>query len=137
MHNLRENNNMTAKELNELSYKIIGCVYNVYNTLGPGLLESVYERAMVIELRENNIRAANQVNVDIDYNGIPLNLDLRIDILVEDAIILELKSVENMQPLFEKQLFTDLKLADKRLGLLINFNAHDITKGIKRIVHNF
>ena len=123
-------------EINDLSYKIIGCVYNVYNHLGPGLLESVYERALMRALKKCGLHAKNQELVDIIYDGEPLGLDLRLDIIVEDAIILELKSVEKLLPVHSKQLYTYLKLTDKRLGLLINFNVFDIVKdGIKRIAN--
>lgn len=123
-------------DINDISYKIIGCIYNVYNKLGPGLLESVYERALMVELKDANLRAECQKIVDIVYNGKPLGLDLRLDILVEDSIILELKSVEKIHPVHPKQLFTYLKLTDKRLGLLVNFNVANIAKeGITRVVN--
>ena len=123
-------------EINDLSYKIIGCVYTVYNKLGPGLLESVYEKALLIELSNCGLTARRQQVIKIDYDGVPLDLDLRLDIIVEDAIVLELKSVEKLLPVHFKQLFTYLRLADKRLGLLINFNVDNITKdGIKRVVY--
>lgn len=123
-------------EFNDLSYKIIGCVYTVYNKLGPGLLESVYEKALLIELSNCGLTARSQQVIKIDYDGVPLDLDLRLDIIVEDAIVLELKSVEKLLPVHFKQLFTYLRLADKRLGLLINFNVDNITKdGIKRVVY--
>ena len=123
-------------EINDLSYKIIGCVYTVYNKLGPGLLESVYEEALLIELSNCGLTARSQQVIKIDYDGVPLDLDLRLDIIVEDAIVLELKSVEKLLPVHFKQLFTYLRLTDKRLGLLINFNVDNITKdGIKRVVY--
>ena len=123
-------------DINDISYKIIGCLYNVYNKLGPGLLESVYERALMVELKDANLRAECQKIVDIVYNGKPLGLDLRLDILVEDSIILELKSVEKIHPVHPKQLFTYLKLTDKLLGLLVNFNVANIAKeGITRVVN--
>ena len=123
-------------DINDISYKIIGCIYNVYNKLGPGLLESVYERALMVELKDANLRAECQKIVDIVYNGKPLGLDLRLDILVEDSTILELKSVEKIHPVHPKQLFTYLKLTDKRLGLLVNFNVANIAKeGITRVVN--
>ena len=123
-------------DINDISYRIIGCIYNAYNKLGPGLLESVYERALMVELKDANLRAECQKIVDIVYNGKPLGLDLRLDILVEDSIILELKSVEKIHPVHPKQLFTYLKLTDKRLGLLVNFNVANIAKeGITRVVN--
>ena len=123
-------------DINDLSYRIIGCVYNVYNKLGPGLLESVYEKALMREFQKADIKAANQQKIDVKYDGEPLGLDLRLDIVVEDTIILELKSVEKIMPVHLKQLLTYLKLADKRLGLLVNFNVNNIAKeGIHRIVN--
>lgn len=123
-------------DINDLSYRIIGCVYNVYNKLGPGLLESVYEKALMREFQKADIKAVNQQKIDVKYDGEPLGLDLRLDIVVEDTIILELKSVEKIMPVHLKQLLTYLKLADKRLGLLINFNVDNIAKeGIHRIVN--
>ena len=123
-------------DINDLSYKIIGCAYNVYNKLGPGLLESIYEKALMREFQKADIKAVNQQKIDVKYDGEPLGLDLRLDIVVEDTIILELKSVEKILPVHLKQLFTYLKLTDKRLGLLINFNVDNIAKeGIHRIVN--
>lgn len=123
-------------DINDLSYRIIGCVYIVYNKLGPGLLESVYEKALMREFQKADIKAVNQQKIDVKYDGEPLGLDLRLDIVVEDTIILELKSVEKIMPVHLKQLLTYLKLADKRLGLLVNFNVNNIAKeGIHRIVN--
>ena len=122
-------------DINDLTYRIRGCVFNVYNALGPGLLESVYEQAMMIELKKSGLQAKNQVPVKIVYNGQQLDNDLRVDILVEDSIVLELKSVEKLNPIHFKQLQTFLKLADKRLGLLINFNEFNIANGIHRIAN--
>lgn len=115
-------------DINDLSYRIIGCVYNVYNKLGPGLLESIYEKALMREFQKADIKAVNQQKIDVKYDGEPLGLDLQLDIVVEDTIILELKSVEKIMPVHLKQLFTYLKLTDKRLGLLINFNVDNIAK---------
>ena len=122
---------------NELTYKIIGCIFKVYNKLGPGLLECVYERALMIELEQAGLKACNQVYIDVPYNGVPLNLNLRLDILVENKVIVELKSVEKMLPVFEKQLFTYLKLTNLKVGLLVNFNVENIKSGITRVVHDF
>lgn len=107
----------------------------VHNVLGPGLLESVYEKAMMIELRKAGFQAQNQQKVDIIYDGQPLGFDLRLDIIVNDLVIVELKSVDEFKPVHQKQLFTYLKLCDKPLGLLINFNVNDIRNGIKRVAY--
>ena len=124
-------------EINDLSYIIRGCIFKVYNNLGPGLLESVYEQALIIELKKQGLSVKNQVEVPVFYDGQPLPLDLRIDLLVNDTIILELKSVEELKPVHFKQLKTYLKLTDKRLGLLVNFNVESIMKdAIHRIPNN-
>ena len=118
---------------NDITYKIIGCIYNVYNQLGPGLLESVYEEALIYELDKAELVVRSQVEVPIVYDDIYLSTPLRIDILVEDSIILELKSVEELKKVHYKQLQTYLKLTDRKLGLLINFNTDNIRNDIHRI----
>ena len=126
---------MKAKD--PLSYKVIGCAMEVYNVLGPGLLESVYEKALIHELQINGLSVLSQVPVEMSYKGVKLGEGLRLDLLVEDSLIVELKSVEELKPVHYKQLLTYLKLTDKRIGLLINFNVNDFRDGIKRIVNNF
>lgn len=118
-----------------LSYAVIGCAMEVYKTLGPGLLESVYEKALLLELRAEGFNVKSQVPIEIFYKGESLGEGLRLDILVEDNLIVELKSVENVSPVHYKQLLTYLKLTHKHVGLLINFNVDDLKKGIKRIVN--
>ena len=125
------------KTLNELSYKVIGCAIEVYRTLGPGLLEAAYEKAMMHELTLQGLSVKAQVNVEMTYKGVNIGEGLRLDLLVNDELIVELKSVEETKPVHHKQLLTYLKLMDKRLGLLINFNVDDVMKGIKRIVNDF
>ena len=126
---------MKAKD--PLSYKIIGCAMEVYNTLGPGLLEAAYEKALIHELELNGLSVVSQVPVEMNYKGVNLGEGLRLDLLVEDSIIIELKSVEELKPVHYKQLLTYLKLMDKRIGLLINFNVYDFREGIKRVVNEF
>ena len=126
---------MKAKD--PLSYKIIGCAMEVYNTLGPGLLEAAYEKALIHELELNGLSVASQVPVEMNYKGVNLGEGLRLDLLVEDSIIIELKSVEELKPVHYKQLLTYLKLMDKRIGLRINFNVYDVREGIKRVVNEF
>ncbi|MBO5084343.1 MAG: GxxExxY protein [Bacteroidaceae bacterium] len=126
---------MKAKD--PLSYKIIGCAMEVYNALGPGLLEAAYEKALIHELELNGLSVASQVPVEMNYKGVNLGEGLRLDLLVEDSIIIELKSVEELKPVHYKQLLTYLKLMDKRIGLLINFNVYDFREGIKRVVNEF
>ena len=120
---------------NELSYEIRGAIFDVYNALGPGLLESVYEEALVFELRQRGLKVARQVEVPIHYKNNVLRTPLRLDLLVEDSVIVELKSVEEMKPVFAKQLLTYLRLLDKHLGLLVNFNCSDLSENIRRIVN--
>ena len=116
---------------------ILDAAYAVYNELGPGMMESVYERALMLELASRGIKAVNQVPIRAFYKGVDMELDFRLDILVEDSIVLELKSVEQLLPVHKKQLLTYLKLSNKHLGLLINFNEDYFKKGIKRIVNDF
>lgn len=121
--------------LNDLSYQIIGCAMEVYKSLGPGLLETAYEKALVHELTLSGIPVQSQVAVAVSYKGVNIGEGLRLDLLVDDRIIVELKSVEEIKPVHYKQLLTYLKLMDKRLGLLINFNVTDIMQGIKRVAN--
>ena len=121
----------------DLSYRVIGCALEVYKTLGPGLLESVYEKALVIELTNKGIKAERQVPVNIFYKGVELGQGLRIDVLVEDSLVVELKSVDTLNKVHYKQLLTYLKITNKRVGLLINFNENNLMDGIKRIVNNY
>ena len=120
---------MTEKDL---TYQIRGAVWDVYNILGPGLLESIYEEALCYELQKKGLRFERQKQVPIIYKGITLNSDFRLDLLVEDQIIIELKSVEDIKPVFYKQLRTYLRLLNKRVGLLVNFGEYDMKNGIYR-----
>ena len=122
------------KEENDLSYTIIGAIYNVYNNLGPGLLESVYESALAYELTKKGLRVDRQVEVPILYENIKIESNLRLDMLVEDLVIVELKSVLEMKDVFYLQIDTYLKLTGKHLGLLVNFNTDDIVHSIHRRV---
>ena len=125
------------RSLDELSYKVIGCAMEVHNVLGPGLLESVYEQALIHELAMNGIAVKRQVEVDVNYKGMNIANGLRVDLIVDDELIIELKSVEEIKPIHQKQLQTYLKLMDKRIGLLINFNTINLKDGIKRIVNKY
>ena len=122
-------------DVNELTYQIRGAIYDVYKNLGPGLLESVYEEALVYEIEQRGLKVERQMKVPIIYKGVVLRTDLRLDLLVEDQVIVELKSVEEMKPLFGKQLLTYLRLLDKRVGLLVNFNTDNILTSITRVVN--
>ena len=120
---------------NELTYEIRGAIFDVYNELGPGLVESVYEEALAFELHERGLYVARQVEVPIIYKGNELKTPIRLDLIVNNQVIVELKSVEEMKPVFAKQLLTYLKLLDKRVGLLVNFNTNNLRESIKRIVN--
>ena len=122
------------EEENDLSYTIIGAIYNVYNNLGPGVLESVYESALTYELTKKGLRVDRQVEVPILYENIKIESNLRLDMLVEDLVIVELKSVLEMKDVFYLQIDTYLKLTGKHLGLLVNFNTDDIVHSIHRRV---
>lgn len=122
-------------ELNDLTEKIIGCAIKVHKVLGPGLLESAYEVCLVHELRKAGLKAERQVALPVIYEGLRLDADYFIDILVEDTVVIELKSVEHLLPIHEAQLLTYLKLANKKLGLLINFNVTLLKNGIKRRIN--
>ena len=125
------------KTIDSLSYKVIGCAMEVHNTLGPGLLETAYEKALIHELRLKGLTVTSQVPVDMNYKGVNLGEGLRLDLLVEDSLIIELKSVEELKPIHYKQLLTYLKLTNKRIGLLINFNVDNLREGIKRVINGY
>ncbi len=121
---------------NDISYLIRKCIFTVYNTLGPGLLELVYHKILIYELQNNGLSVQSELILPVWYDGKKFDLNFRIDILVEDKVIIELKSVRNLEDIHYKQLYTYLKLADKKLGILVNFNTHNIMDGIKRVVNN-
>ena len=118
--------NMTE---NQISFQIRGAIFDVYKNLGPGLLESVYEEALCYELEQRGLKVERQKQVPIIYKDITMKSDLRLDLLVEDKVIVELKSVSEMKDIFFKQTLTYCKLMNKKLGLLVNFNADDIMDG--------
>ena len=120
---------------NEITFEIRGAIYDVYRTLGPGLLESVYEEALVYELELRHLNVQRQKPIPIIYKGVLLKSELRLDLLVEESVIIELKSVEDMKKVFSKQLLTYLRLTNKKVGILVNFNTDDILRSIVRIVN--
>jgi len=128
---------MTKGELNKLSKEILDASIEVHRIMGPGLLESVYEECLIEELKSRNIHATNQVELPLVYKGRKLKKEFRLDILVENEIILELKTVESLLPVHEAQIISYLKLPDKQLGFLINFNVSLIKFGFSRFVNNF
>ena len=121
-------------ELNDLTYKIIGCVYKVHSGLGPGLLESTYEVCLEYELLKLGLRVDRQKLLPVVYEEIKLDAGYRIDLLVNELIILELKSVDEIAPIHKAQLMTYLKLSGLKLGLLLNFNVQNMKMGISRII---
>ena len=121
---------------NEIAKIIVDTAFHIHKSLGPGLLESVYEVVLAHALEKGGLRVKRQVPVPIVYDEIKFNEGFRADLIVEDKVIVELKSVEKVMPVHKKQLLTYLRLADKRLGLLINFGAELIRDGISRVVNN-
>ena len=122
------------KNINDITYKIIGCAYEVHKILGPGLLKSTYETCLCYELEKQGLKFEKQKELMINYKGATLNNGYRIDILVEDSIVLELKSVENLLPIHTAQILTYPKLSEHNLGLLINFNVTNLQNGIHRYI---
>ena len=121
-------------ELNIISGKVVEAALAVHSALGPGLLEGVYEICLFHELQKRGLKAERQVNLPVIYDGLILEAGLRLDMLVEDALVLELKAVEVILPVHLAQVLTYLKLSGRRLGLLMNFNVARIKDGIKRVV---
>ena len=117
---------------NEISGIIVDAAFKIHTTLGPGLLESVYEAVLAYELRKRGLEVDAQQSVPIRYDDVYFDEGFRLDLLVEDKVIVEIKSIEEVAPIHKKQLLTYLRLKDKRLGLLINFNTELIKQGITR-----
>ena len=121
---------------NEIAKEVVNAAIKIHKALGPGLLESVYEVILSTELHKRGLRVDRQVLIPIEYEGVKFDEGFRADIIIGDKVIIELKSVENIQPVHKKQLLTYLKLADKRLGLLLNFGSALLKNGIFRIVNH-
>ena len=119
---------------NDISFKVRGAIFNVYNFLGPGLLESVYKEALVYELKQLGLKVERQKEVPIKYKDTILNTALRLDLIVEDKVIIELKSVSELKDIHFKQTLTYLRLLELHLGILVNFNTNNILYSIHRIV---
>jgi GxxExxY protein len=109
-------------DINDLTFKIRGAIFEVHKTLGPGLFESVYEAALIYELKQLGLNVSSQLALDVKYKDIDLGLGFKIDVLVEDSVIIELKSVETLLNIHKKQLLNYLKLTGKKIGILVNFN---------------
>jgi len=119
----------------QLTSEIIGIAINIHRVLGPGLLESAYEECLASELRKAGLKIERQKPVPVFFKDIKLKCGYRIDILVEDEIVVELKSVEQLAPIHDAQMLTYLKFSNKKIGLLINFNVTLLKNGIKRFIH--
>lgn len=124
-------------KLDDITYAIIGAAFKVHSELGPGLMERFYQSAMVIQLTLDGFKVQSQAPVPISYKGYSLGEDCKMDLLVEDAVVVELKSVERLPPVSHKQLFSYLRFSGKEVGLLINFNESDLKDGIHRIVNHY
>lgn len=122
------------EETNQLTYNIIGCAYKVHSALGPGLLESTYEACLAYELRKLDYKVETQKALPVVYEDVKLDAGYRIDILIENKVLLELKSIEAINDIHIAQILTYLKLSGVKTGLLINFNVKDLKQGIKRFV---
>lgn len=122
-------------ELNEISGHVVDAAMKVHSALGPGLLENAYEACLEHELKKRGFRVERQVMLPVGYDGVQIDLGYRLDLLVEDAVIVELKAVEKLAPIHEAQILSYLKLSGRKLGLLINFNVLHLKDGIKRMVN--
>jgi GxxExxY protein len=122
---------------NEITEIIIGCAIKVHKALGPGLLESAYQECLFYELKKTALKIEKEKPLPIIYEEVRLDCGYRVDLMVEDRIIVELKSVDELNDVHLAQVLTYLKLADCKIGLLINFNVTQLTKGIKRVINNF
>jgi GxxExxY protein len=120
---------------NDISYQIRGAIFTVYNALGPGLLESVYETVLAYVLTKNGLDVKQQVKLPVVFEGVTLDAGYRIDLLINDLVIIEVKSVETLVPVHHKQVLTYLKLSGLRLGMLVNFNSSNISQSIWRKVN--
>ena len=128
---------MNNEELNIISKEILDASIQVHKEMGPGLLESIYELCLINELQTRKLDIKSQISIPLFYKGVELSKDFRIDILVENEIIIEVKAVEVILPVHKAQIISYLKLADKKLGFLINFNVELLKNGFSRFVNNF
>jgi GxxExxY protein len=124
---------LDLEHINALTDKIIGCTIQVHKQLGPGLLESIHENALCVELELAGLNCQRQVAVPVNYRGKCIG-EHRLDLVVEDIVIVELKSVERLEPIFEAQVLTYLKISGRKVGLLINFNSRLLKQGIQRFI---
>ena len=125
---------ITQKEINDLAYSIVGCAIEVHKNIGPGLLESVYQKCLIEELKQLGFDVKSQVWIPVNYKGKILESSLKLDLLINDIIVVELKAQDNMIPLYKAQLLSYLKLSGNPKNLLINFHTENITKGLVSMV---
>jgi GxxExxY protein len=125
----------TTVDINEISGQIVDAAMKVHSALGPGLLESAYEACLLYELHRRGLKAVRQVELPVVYEGVKIDVGYRLDLLVEDAVIVELKAVAEIAPIHQAQLLSYLKLSGKKLGLLINFNVVHLRDGITRMAN--
>lgn len=123
--------------INKLSYEIIGVAINLHKSIGPGLLESAYENALAFDLREKGFEVKQQVTMPFLYKEVKMDIGYRLDLVVENKIIIEIKSVENLAPVHYSQLLTYLKLSQMKLGLLMNFNTKYLKNDIHRVINGY
>ncbi|MBL0104536.1 MAG: GxxExxY protein [Bacteroidetes bacterium] len=128
---------MTQSEVNSVSFRILACAIEVNRVLGPGLLESIYHKSLICEMQSQGLEVKSKVAVPVYYKGNPLGDNLCLDLLVNDCVIVELKSVDALNPVFQAQLLTYMKLTQIPKGLLINFNSTNISKNTIRLVNEF
>ena len=121
---------------NEIGETLLGCAFRVHSALGPGVLESAYEACLLHELTKTGIAVSRQVSLPVAYDGLELDAGYRIDLLIEDLVIVEVKSVERLLPVHMAQVLSYLRLVDRKLGYLLNFNTVHMRNGIKRVVNN-
>lgn len=121
---------------NDIAKIIVDCCFKIHTILGPGLFESVYEKVLIYEINKRNLQVESQKTLPVVYDNIKLDIGFKADLIVENKVIIELKSIETILPVHHKQLLTYLRLTGLKLGLLINFNESLIKNGIKRIVNN-
>lgn len=122
-------------EINNITKIITGCAINIHRSLGPGLLESAYEKCLLHELKEHNLSVKQQVPLSIRYKNVQLNCAYRLDLLIENCVIVELKSVDSILPIHKAQLLSYLKLSGYKVGLLINFNVNILKNGVIRVMN--
>lgn len=125
---------MDANQLNELTYQIIGCAYRVHTALGPGLLESAYQACLEYELLSNGLGVRKEYPIPVLYGTVKIDAGYRVDLLVQDEVILELKAIDALNAVHKAQMITYLRLSKKKMGLLLNFNVVDMKKGVQRVV---